>query len=351
MTFNRLIRSPQNLTVSSSNSSVKSVRLNITLNGGSTPTYSLIVNASANENINFEYAELVRDYLDLELGSSGTPSTIPAFTILLAVSFWDNVNPSAGGATQLGSTANTTVYGFDGYGTFAEDYNPDMSEIAFPAISNFDWGGSSSSGTKVYTVYAPKDSALVIPSIVNHQVVYTSSGINATSMTVEGVTINIERVHCTKYTDENSGYWSSVDVTGFRVYFINKYGAIQTEFFTLKAVEKISSKRSNYNSNIVEYNGNYDVNKHTKRDFDITGQQSITLSSFFVPEYYNKVFTEMLLSEKVWVRMREPYTGNFTNIPINIKDTGFEYKNVTNDKLISFTFNFDMSFDYINNIR
>ena len=59
----------------------------------------------------------------------------------------------------------------------------------------------------------------------------------------------------------------------------------------------------------------------------------------------------MLLSEKVWVRYREKSTGNFITIPINIKDNNLIYKNVLNDKLIQFTFSFEMSFNYINNIR
>ena len=59
----------------------------------------------------------------------------------------------------------------------------------------------------------------------------------------------------------------------------------------------------------------------------------------------------MLLSEKVWIRFRVPSTNNFTTIPVNIKTSNFTYKNSLNDRLIQFTFSFDMSFDYINNVR
>lgn len=351
---NKLLRSPQYISASSSNASVKSAKLLIKIN--STLRYTLVKDASQNVNVAFEYSELCRDYLDIELGSSSSQPTIDAFAIRLEFSFWDNVNPSAAGATQLGSTTTQDHYGYDGYGTFMQGEDPILnSSTAFPAISNFDWDGSSSSGSKTYTVYAPPDSAVRIPSIDTTndagKVVYTNSSINATSVSVEGITINIVRVPCTKYTDELSSYWSYVDVTGLRVYFINKYGAIQNEFFTLKMVQQIQSKRDQYNTSTIDSTGDYDTWKHTKRDFDISGQQSITLNSFYVPEYYNKVFTEMLLSEKIWVRMRAPYTGDFMNFPVNIKDSGFTYKNQLNDKLIQFTFNFDMSFDYINNNR
>ena len=59
----------------------------------------------------------------------------------------------------------------------------------------------------------------------------------------------------------------------------------------------------------------------------------------------------MLLSEKVWVRYREKSTGDFITIPVNIKDNNIVYKNSINDRLMQFEFSFDMSFDYINNIR
>ena len=70
-----------------------------------------------------------------------------------------------------------------------------------------------------------------------------------------------------------------------------------------------------------------------------------------MPEFYSDVFSEMLLSEKVWVRFREKTTNDFITIPINIKTNNLIYKNSLNDRLIQFEFSFDMSFDYINNIR
>tara|TARA_R110000850_G_scaffold115142_3_gene230199 strand:- start:2253 stop:2768 length:516 start_codon:yes stop_codon:yes gene_type:complete len=171
-------------------------------------------------------------------------------------------------------------------------------------------------------------------------------------MSINSITINIKRVDCTLYAQDVSyrGY-TEVSQSGFRVYFINKYGAIQSEFFTLKAVRDISTKRETYNSNIISSTGTYSRNEHTKQNYNVNGIQSITLNSFYVPEYYSDVYSEMLLSEKVWVRYREKTTNAFINIPINIKDNNLIYKNSINDRLIQFEFSFDMSFDYINNIR
>ena len=341
---NRLLRSPQYITATSTSTSVKSAKLVITING--TVRYTLIKNAAKDVPVLFEYAELARDYIDITY-TGGTPSTQAAFVIVLDLTFYPLVNA---GGTAI-STSQETHNGFDGYGTFYEAANPEMSSTQFPAISNYTQAGSSSSGTKTYTMYATKDREVLVPSILNGTVVYTSSGYNGTSVSIGAFTVTIDRVQCTKYTDGNGYTELNGTASGFVVSFINKYGAIQTEFFTLKAIRKIEAKRETYNSNTISNTGTYSINAHTKQNFNITANQSITLNSFFVPEYYSDVYSEMLLSEKVWVRYREKSTGNFITIPINIKDNNLTYKNILNDKLIQFTFSFDMSFDYINNIR
>ena len=341
---NILLRSPQYITQTNTTSGIASAELEIRING--TLRYTLVKPASSSVAVLFEYAELARDYLELELGSSGTPSTQATFLINLSLKFYDGLNATG---SQVGSTFAVDKAGFDGYGSFYEEASPEMSTTQFPAISNY---SQTVGGTKTYTMYAPKDVALTIPSILNNSVVYTNSSINATSMSINSITINIKRVDCTLYAQDVSyrGY-TEVSQSGFRVYFINKYGAIQSEFFTLKAVRDISTKRETYNSNIISSTGTYSRNEHTKQNYNVNGIQSITLNSFYVPEYYSDVYSEMLLSEKVWVRYREKTTNAFINIPINIKDNNLIYKNSINDRLIQFEFNFDMSFDYINNIR
>ena len=57
----------------------------------------------------------------------------------------------------------------------------------------------------------------------------------------------------------------------------------------------------------------------------------------------------MLLSEKVWIT-------NYINgveqvLPLNIKTSNITYKTSLNDKLVEYTFDFDNSYDTINNIR
>ena len=182
---NRLIRSPQYITQTSSSSSVKSAKLELSV--ANSIVYTIIKDATQNVPVLFEWSELARDYLDITY-TGGTPSTQAVFDVDLAIKFYPEVN---GGGTQIGSTYTEDHNGFDGYGTFYEAANPSMSATEFPAISNYSQAGSSSSGTKTYTMYAPKNIALAIPSILNGTVKYNSTSFNGTTEVINGITVII----------------------------------------------------------------------------------------------------------------------------------------------------------------
>lgn len=334
----KLLRSPQYISAISG-SAVASVKLTISIEG--TIQYTLIKEASVGVRVLFEYAELARDYLNITYNNSY--ATIPAFDIVLVLNFWSLANA---GGSKVGGDITQTNFGLDGYGTFYEGANPSVSSTEFPAISNY---SQTIGGTKTYTYFAPKNIGGNIPSILNGTIVFNSFATNSIVKIINGVTVNINRINCSRYADD-FGY-SQTSSSGYIVTFINKYGAPQQEYFTLKAIEKIANKKKTFNSNTISNSGTYSLNEHTVQNFDITASQSITLNTSYLPEYYNNVFSELLLSEKVWVRFREPTTNDFIVIPINITTSGFNYKNSLNDRLIQFTFSFDMSFDYINNVR
>lgn len=134
-----------------------------------------------------------------------------------------------------------------------------------------------------------------------------------------------------------------------KVTFINKFGALQDMYFFKKSVESMNVEKESYKSNILNYDGTYSSSNHVYRDFNVVAKESITLSSGFLDEEYNKVFKEMMLSEKVWVT-------NITEdgeqvLPINVKTGEITYKTSLNDKLVQYTIQFDKSFDTVNNIR
>ncbi len=242
---NIALRSPQ-YKFKSTTGATLSTTCAITIDG--TLRYTIIKNnPSSNSGTNVDISELARDYLDITWNGTDY-SPLPVFDVDLALKFYPEVNA---GGTQIGSTYNEDHNGFDGYGTFYEAANPSMSSSEFPAISNYSQLGTTNTGEKIYTMYAPKNIAVQIPSILNGTVKYNASGFNADEKIINGIIVNIIRVPCTKYTSSLSRYSDTSNDTGYRVSFINKFGAIQTEFFTLKAIQKISSKRESFNSNTI----------------------------------------------------------------------------------------------------
>ena len=134
-----------------------------------------------------------------------------------------------------------------------------------------------------------------------------------------------------------------------KITFINKFGALQDMYFFKKAVEKMSVKKESYKANILNANKTYSRSSHTNRDFNITAKESTTLSSGFLSEEYNEVFKQMMLSEKVWItNVKE---GVEQVLPINVKTSNITYKTSLNDRLVDYTFDFENSYNVINNIR
>ena len=134
-----------------------------------------------------------------------------------------------------------------------------------------------------------------------------------------------------------------------KITFINKFGALQDMYFFKKAVEKMNVSKETYKANILNSNKTYNISSHTNRDFNIKATESTTLSSGFLSEEYNEVFKQMMLSEKVWIT-NIIETGEQV-LPINVKTSNITYKTSLNDRLVEYTFDFENSYNVINNIR
>ena len=120
-------------------------------------------------------------------------------------------------------------------------------------------------------------------------------------------------------------------------------------YFFKKAVEALTIKKESYKSNIALNYGGYNSTTHVNRDFNVIGNESISLSSGYLSEEYNEVFKQLLLSEKVWVT--NIIESGEQVLPINVKTSDITYKTSLNNKLVEYTIEFDKSFDTINNIR
>jgi len=327
------LRSPQYKSDVADTGSPLSAKITITID--STLRYTLVKATSINETMLWEISELCRDYINITYNGSYTAETLAIVSVLTSHASTD------GSGTAL-TTSTITDVGYDAYGTFMEGANPTV-----PFGSRPTWlisGNPDHTGINdEYYIYAPVGAASEIPYIIaNESMGYNSYGANDTQLngTPAGIRMNIVRIDCSKYGDGN------------KITFVNKFGALQDLWFFLKSVNTTTKKQEQFQRNIIDGNGSYNVNTHTKQDFNTLANTSITLSSGFYPEWTNAWFEQLLLSEQVWLTRLDPTNPNATQyVPVNVTKNNLIKKTIVNDKLIEYTFDFSMSFDYINNVR
>ena len=86
---------------------------------------------------------------------------------------------------------------------------------------------------------------------------------------------------------------------------------------------------------------NYNTSKNITQNFNVNGQETITVNTGFVREGYSDVIQQILLSETIRLDGR-PVVPNSKSVDLQ--------KHI-NDKLINYTMKFDYAHPTINNIQ
>ena len=329
---NIALRNPQFKFIEAS-LSAKSVVCTVTIDG--TLRYTLIKNLptilTGTQTINFDIAELARDYIEITYQTDYVPQTVAISTVIKSYTL---IN---GGGTPIDSATYTDV-GFEAYGVFTEGVNPTVpfgrTKPTYLIPINED--------TDTFTILAPNNQTGKIPSITALSgLVATSFTASDTSVTnVDGVVCNIKRIDCTKYGE------------GKRIIYINKYGAQQDLWFFLKETKNLARTNEGYKSNTITYPSGgaaYSIQNAPNKVFNTQAKQTHTLSSGYYPEFLNQQFEELLLSEYIWLSTFKKGSGVI--IPVKVKTSSVAFKTSVNDRLIEYTMEFEEAFDYINNIR
>jgi hypothetical protein len=323
---NILIRSPRYVTQEVP-ATASSGKLQLTING--TLEYEIIKNASAGSIITFEIAELCRDFIDITFDGNYSPETV---NISLAIVFMSGLN----GTGSYVSSYTETHIGYEGYGTFMQGANP--------VISVPNYLITKDPIKDSFNIYIPENTSGKIPIInASNTFTYATYTTSETSITYNGLDCNINRINCTKYG------------IGHKITFVNRLGALQDLWFFLKSVRSTDIAKETYNSNtLITSSGTatYSVNAPTKTVYNKLAKTKVTLSSGYYPEGANHFFEELLISEQIWLTQPNPYDLAQTQVvPVIISSNSFTMKTSLNDKLIEYTMDFEMAFDYINNVR
>ena len=330
---NLALRNPQFKFIEA-RSSAKSVVCTVTIDG--TLRYTLIKNLplilTGTQTINFDIAELARDYIEITYQTDYVPQTVAISTVIKSYTL---IN----GAGSEIDTVTYTDKGFEAYGTFEEGVNP---EVPFGRTAPT-YLIPINEDTDTFTILAPNNQTGKLPSITSFNgLIATSFTSSDTSVTnVDGVVCNIKRIDCTKYGE------------GKRIIYINKYGAQQDLWFFLKETKNLARTNEGYKSNTITYpsgsNATYNVQNAPNKVFNTQAKQTHTLSSGYYPEFLNQQFEELLLSEYIWLSTFKKGSGVI--IPVKVKTSTVAFKTSVNDRLIEYTMEFEEAFDYINNIR
>ena len=125
--------------------------------------------------------------------------------------------------------------------------------------------------------------------------------------------------------------------------FKNKYGFFQTIPFNKLSKNSLEITDESYNGMISD-NGSFSLTQHTEQTFNVNGKNKVTVNTDFITEDYNLLFTELMLSEFIYLE------ENGVTLPVNLIKKSFENKTKLNDKLIQYSMEFIYSFNVLNDI-
>ena len=308
MADKRYLRSP--ITIIASRSGALSAVGVLNIEG--TDRYTLTINLDSNNDGFFEISELCRDYL--ELAFSGTYSSY-SIDVDFTITYYDAVD---GGGSTVGSAVTTSFYGVDGYTYYEEGSNVIVTGTP-KAQSNLE-------------VYLPDNTAGKIPTFSSTGFTYNAVTATQQTKTIGSDVFTINRFCVPKYT-------------AFKITFVNKFGAFQDMWFTMKRTDTMNVTKEEYKTNMLNATGSYIVAKHARQTYNSMAKESFVLNTDFIKEDLNSVIEQLLQTEQCWI------LENSQTLPVIPKTSSLQFKTSLNDQLIQYTVEFDYAFDKINNIR
>ena len=333
----------------------------------------------SNDYVIFEISELVRDYIEIEF--NGQYNSQVQWVRLTAVGTDADDN-----SVTIDPSATQFYIATDGYGYFEEGVNPELSRTYLQSnnkIFRLDdqnvrvpvFAEDTNSVSYFYKGELKRTELITDDGDTNQKIQYiTVSGSDNTDTYQQRVLADGGTFEDNSLLDE---FLDSIDIglvdelyiasdsgteivkiktldcsryEPIKVTFVNRFGALQDMFFTLKSIESTDIrseqfKRSMFNESTLSYK----TYQHQKQLFHTNGNDRITLNTDYIDEEYNKVIEELMLSEQTWItRLTDEEE---LVLPVMPKTKSVTYKTSVNDRLVQYTIEFDMAFDKINNIR
>lgn len=191
----------------------------------------------------------------------------------------------------------------------------------------------------------------VYPSVATSSIAFTANP-DISNEYIQSILVDTSQnmTYVFNYTDSSEFVWTYITDSfckyeNYDVVFKNKWGVLETLSFSMKSTKSLSIEDTNYLRGIVDYNGSFNVARHTRKTINTFASEEWILNTDWMEEYMNDVFKELMMSEEIWVVDRYNVIT-----PVNKSDTQFNYKTRVNDKLIQYTMKFKLSHNIINSI-
>ena len=374
------VRSPYFVNIATTNLTTAKIEIEIytgvaNASWQSTPQYTL-TSTAINAQINFEIAELIKDYIPAEFDGTYPDTNLADDYTTMYVDYRITEYISTVAQTPVDTLG---VRAFYGYGFFEDGANPQLlqgylqsnttilksdddalripvdnentTSVAFFYQNEQIHTWTPTAGLKIQDqiAYVSTASADVdnyrerviasggtfednpcLQDFLRNETIYPVDKVIINA--VEGVTVlRIENIEECKYTP-------------YKLTFINKFGAYQDIWFFKNSKLAMTTTEERYKSNILT-NGTYNTYDAQIKLITKNGNQTLTLNSGYYPESNNEIFRQLFLSEKVWIEYKTKTLG------VTIQTKNINYKTSLTDSLINYTIDVSFAFDTINNIR
>lgn len=287
----------------------------------------------------------------------------------------------ASGSTQFvtGSKVTSDVFcAIDGYGLFPENISSSLEDKSefFPLMTDgpvtqsaFNTDGTSPGGygrmgvwkNGINEVYAD---ALIYSSSTddNHKVTLTTSGdtsaliesfpigVNESDFLVDRTDLEWFTIHAEK-SGTQVGEQLRFEIKcedkypNIRIKWKNRFGQFDNFNFNMVSREGFSTTKRTYQPQV----GSWDSSTLSYNQYDSSianyvsdSSQTLQVNTDWVSEDYNEIFKQLLVSDEIyWI-----YNGDGDIKPLAIKTSNIQFKTGVVDKLIRYTFDFDLGQAY-----
>jgi hypothetical protein len=309
------------------------------------------------ENLYINLANLAKEKLAGDITNYATSTGLGTINLIgVNESKWVNVVTDFVyvGATVTGKTYNDTFYVTDGYiepketqsipRVLLTDAPARMRSVAKYSLFKIHFKTKNLTSIEYYTSANPTPVIVLFTGASDLNNEYVQS--------IQANTAEDWTQYLFHYSDTSVTFGTRIETydrdcqyDNYDLVFKNKHGVLETLSFSKKSVRSLATTKSEFKRSIVDYEGHFDINRHTTKQYNLTGFEEWTLNTDYLPEYMNTAIQEAMLSEEIWLM-----DDSLSVIPVNKSDENITYKTHLNDKLIQYTLKVKLSHETINNI-